>query len=230
MEAVDIRQNYVIWLQPQLDNDLEFVDEDIPMEETNFETAEDVASGEPELDEPCSEEGIGEQLETVVQHSVLSYPKSASLPNVPLRIIVQACGASQFFKCVKDYIRGVRSQGTHLSPVVEHDKFNVFKRATLHLGSPFDPDDEILDVIRATPKRGQGPLIKLGNNSFFDTVLIRGHQGPPTVAQLKVLFTLPSTIDPYRTQPLLAYVEWFTPFQRSRHDRATFLYKVSKLI
>lgn len=85
MEAVDICQNYVMWLQPQLEDDLEYVDEDIPMEETNFETAEDIASGELELDETCSEdlEGIGEQLETVVQHSVLSYPKSASLPNVP---------------------------------------------------------------------------------------------------------------------------------------------------
>lgn len=50
------------------------------------------------------------------------------------------------------------------------------------------------------------------------------------MARLKVLFTLPSTIDPEKTQPLLAYIEWFTPFQRKKRDRATLLYKVSKVL
>lgn len=54
--------------------------------------------------------------------------------------------------------------------------------------------------------------------------------GPPTVARLKVLFTLPSTIDPQNSQPLLAYIEWFSPFQRRKRDRATLLYKVSKVL
>ncbi|KIO33396.1 hypothetical protein M407DRAFT_65584, partial [Tulasnella calospora MUT 4182] len=239
MEAVDIYQNFVVWLQPNFDNDTEMSDEGIVGEELEKGQTEETSQME-DLDSGNLMEGeVGqaeEHLITKVQQSVVSYPQTPSFPNVPLRIIVQACGAPQFFTCVRAYIRQAHGFGAHLGSLVEHDSFDLFKRATLHLGSPFDPDEEILDTVRATPKRAQGPLSKSASVASFDTVLVHkpeGEQydlGPPTVAWLKVLFTLPSTIDPKKTQPLLAYIEWFTPFQRKKRDHATLLYKVSKVL
>lgn len=176
MEAVDIRQNFVIWLRPELDSDIEGSDEDAVAEESSdSDTAQ--ASQIGECLEPGSVEEdlelVGEHLITKVQQSVLSYPKTPSFPNVPQRIIVQACGATQFFDCVKAYIRQARGLGAHLGSLVEHDRFDLFKRVTVHLGSPFDPDEEILDTVRATPKKTPGALSKSLSVPCFDTVLVR---------------------------------------------------------
>lgn len=180
MEAVDIRQNFVMWLQPNLDDDTEMSDEGIVTEEIDKAQTEEAPQTEYSEERDSIEAEVGQNggaLITRVQQSVISYPQTPSFQNVSQRIIVQACGAPHFFSCVKAYIRQARSLGTRLGSLVEHDRFDLFKRATLHLGSPFDPDEEVLDTVRATPKRGQGPLSKSASVASFDTVLVRKPEG-----------------------------------------------------
>ncbi|KAG9015665.1 hypothetical protein FRB90_004553 [Tulasnella sp. 427] len=94
-----------------------------------------------------------------------------------------------------------------------HDKFNIFKKITIYLGNPLEPNELVLDQVHATPAKAPGRLKGLPKFASFDTVLVR-----QATTRVKVLFKLPESIDAKQSQPLLAYVEWFTPISEKRVD------------
>lgn len=50
--------------------------------------------------------------------------------------------------------------------------------------------------------------------------------GQPRIARVKVLFKLPDTIDTKQSQPLLAYVQWFTPISTTKVNAGSRFFRV----
>lgn len=183
MEAIDIRQGYIAWLQPRYEDDSEISSDDVVVEalegqepsQQNDQQQSGNAANETLDATPSIRSYEGEHF--AIQGSVLSYSKQPSIENVPQRILVDDFWARNFFNAAKKYLRKQRAQGHHLKSIVDHDKFHIYTRLKVHLMSILDPDERIQDVVHAMPGKGKGLLSKLRENASFSTVLIRVPDG-----------------------------------------------------
>ncbi|KAG8939149.1 hypothetical protein FRC04_006949, partial [Tulasnella sp. 424] len=116
MEAVTIRREFIKFQQPNSDDD---DDDESNSNEGDNAIGESPAEGGDdamELDE-TSEEPLepGESMEpqaVEVRHSVITFAKVPSLPSVPVTVLQQNFGATDFLPTLKQYLREV----SHLQP------------------------------------------------------------------------------------------------------------------
>lgn len=179
MEAVTIRREFIKFRQPNGDDDDD--DESNSNEGDNAIGESPVEGGDDamELDE-TSEEPL-EAAESIepqaveVRHSVITFAKVPSLPSVPVTVLQQNFGATDFLPTLKQYLREV----SHLQPgfrylrPTDHDRFSIFKKIGIHLTSVTEPGSLWTDFVRATPSKGPGILQSFRKDSYFDTVLVR---------------------------------------------------------
>lgn len=245
-EAVAIRQAYIAWLRPELDDDAEEDgDEDVVEDTTDFiiplqtDDEETESLGDSDSEDSDSQDGLESLAEgpTQVIRSVVTAAKNAPLPRLSIPLLIKSFGAGDFKKQLEKYLR---KEHITYETITSGDRFDVFKRATFHLSFPRDPDQITKDPVRAMPAKAGGPLRILRKDPYFDTVLVRQSDGelhllswlciangvsaPPRVARVRVLFKVPSTVAKH--DRLLAYVEWFTPFGDRGRDKASQLYQV----
>ncbi|KAJ7710899.1 hypothetical protein B0H17DRAFT_914990 [Mycena rosella] len=148
-----------------------------------------------------------------------SIPKAVSFPDVTVAQLETIHGAIDFLPAFAHFIQKYFPRCS-LDPS-RHDRFAVYKQLSIQLArNCFISDKARTCRIRATPAtlaRARSP----GVPAHFDTALViedpdqyrksSGVQGL-RVAQIRAIFMLPPQYGSY-PHPL-AYIEWFTPFNR----------------
>ncbi|KAI0047576.1 hypothetical protein FA95DRAFT_1492341, partial [Auriscalpium vulgare] len=147
-------------------------------------------------------------------------PKSPSFPRLTAEQITVDFGAVDFLNCLTTFMA---ANPTSFSPRVvplPTDRFDVFKRLTLHLPAPRQVSLRRLlvqDVVRAVPAQAAHGRQK-ETAAIHDIALAVEHPtGTPvdsveglTVCQVRVIFQLPHYYHHGKWDGTLAYVEWFT--------------------
>ncbi|KAK0435049.1 Zn-finger domain-containing protein [Armillaria borealis] len=163
----------------------------------------------------------------------------AAVPAFP-RLTIDDIGlcflAPQFLYSLQCYI--IRHYPPPAKPILPNitDRFNVYKILTIPLPNLSTVRRyHQVNHIRGTPAVPPGPGRKEESPSHFDTVLVRCEteidnrytKGTSLeVAQIRAIFTLPEHLQAPHLAPVLAYIEWFTPFNQPHPD--TKMYSVSR--
>lgn len=175
-EAVALRQGYVLWLRPELEEDEDSTEDETLVENDDEEVSDPNTPGEPENNDDEDDDdqqslASNDQppASTTIARTVFSVAKRPPF-SLPIDTIQTTYNTPNFLALLRQFL----NQPNAFS---RHDRVGVFKRATIYLSMPHDPDSVLADVIRATPAKGQGVFSKLRKHAYFDTVLIRRQGG-----------------------------------------------------
>ncbi|KAJ7506471.1 Zn-finger domain-containing protein [Mycena galericulata] len=216
-EAFALRRSYLSWLEKKL-----------------------IAQGQ-EDDESDDDEGppsTRRETEVTVQLPpsklpaiAYSFAKTASFPDVTVTQLETIHSAVDFTPAFSQFVHKYFPHSS-ITPN-RHDRFAVYKQLSLRMARNRYIADKVRTCrIRATPAtlaKGRAS----GVAAHFDTALVveDPDQYSPSsgveglrVAQIRVIFTLPPQYGTY-THPL-AYIEWFTPFNRP--DKTSGMYTIHR--
>lgn len=164
---------------------------------------------------------------TAATRSTLHYAKTAPLPHLPVHVLQHHFHAVDIVPAFNSFVR----QHGHSSTLInQHAAFDVYKQVKINIPSWKGITKPFTDRIRCTPALVPHILPNLGQRAFFDTVLAispRGSRFALRVARVRTIFKYPEYITRFESQPLLAYVEWFSEFKNPRGGAR--MYEVSKL-
>ncbi|KAJ7184817.1 Zn-finger domain-containing protein [Mycena filopes] len=212
-EAFALRESYLDWLQKKL----------------GTETPENDDSDDDEA--PRAEELTVELPVSKLPTTAYSVAKSPAFPDVTVVQLETIYGAVDFVTAFTSFINKYFPRCSVIPN--RHDRFAVYKQLSLRLPrNRYVADKVRVCRLRATPAiraKGRSP----GSPAHFDTALVV--EDPSTyspsaglkglrVAQIRAIFTLPPQ---YGTYPHpLAYIEWFTGFNRP--DNVTGLFTIHR--
>ncbi|KAJ7182097.1 hypothetical protein C8R46DRAFT_985219 [Mycena filopes] len=219
-EAFALRESYLDWLEKKLARDATTIEDD---EESDDDEAPPSAA---------QEEEVTVQLpESKLAATAYSVAKTPSFPDVTVAQLESIYGAVDFVPAFAAFIKKYFARSS-LTPN-RHDRFAVYKQLSLWMPRNRYIADKIRKCrLRATPAiRPKGR--SLGSPGHFDTALVI--EDPSTyrssagveglrVAQIRAIFTLPPQYGAY-AHPL-AYIEWFTAFNRP--DKVSGLFTIHR--
>ncbi|KAG9023486.1 hypothetical protein FRB95_013007 [Tulasnella sp. JGI-2019a] len=180
-EAVAICVAYINWLYPEnMEEEDSQDDEEVietPSIGTSIETKGKGGGGEAnlgmDLDDESDISDDSEEADTgaiIIECSIYNFTKTSPLPRLTGDVLSDHFGATNILPAVHSYLKSLGHARFKIPTI--HDCFDVYKRVTVCLGMPGDPEALIVDLVWAFPSKGSGPLCQLGKQSHSDTVLV----------------------------------------------------------
>jgi hypothetical protein len=178
----------------------------------------EVEGEERDGDDQCEEEGQAElPFHQRRRHWIA---KECPYPATSVNVLKTEHGATEFLPALQKYVQSKLPAHPHKIVPGQFDRFDVYKQVVIKR-----PPNPYLALVNEkdhahTSRRKPGSDRKLETAARFDTVLVADEHRPKDsagldglrAARLRVIFQLPRQFG-YHPEPL-AYVEWYTPFQR----------------